>query len=39
MYYKLLLGSYLHFFDNKRLPQFLEPDVAKSQDHWWYDPK
>lgn len=30
--------SYLHFFDNRLLPQHVEPDVAKSQPHWWYDP-
>lgn len=30
---------YLHFWDNKLLPTQLEPDVAKKEKHWWYDPK
>ncbi|KAI0962720.1 hypothetical protein AcW1_000015 [Taiwanofungus camphoratus] len=30
---------HLHFFDNKVLPMQLSPEQARSEKHWWYDPK
>ncbi|EMD41310.1 hypothetical protein CERSUDRAFT_89880 [Gelatoporia subvermispora B] len=30
---------YLHFWDNKVLPYHVSPEQARSEEHWWYDPR
>jgi nitrate reductase (NAD(P)H) len=30
---------YLHFHDNKVLPMPVDPDRARAEKGWWYDPR
>ncbi|KAF8137711.1 hypothetical protein EV363DRAFT_1414909 [Boletus edulis] len=30
---------HVHFWDNKLLPTQVMPDQARSEKHWWYDPR